>query len=106
MNGRPFLWRAPRAARAPSVRWPGQSIALAVAVLAGGCVSPLGGAVRAYEHGRYPEAMDELRAIEADARHWLDAGCLFVGVGNDAAVLARQTEALAAKFLKNEIKAT
>ena len=23
--------------------------------------------MRAYEHGRYPEAMDELRAVEADA---------------------------------------
>jgi 4-hydroxy-2-oxoheptanedioate aldolase len=42
-----------------------------------------------------------LAPIEADARHWLDAGCLFVGVGNDAGVLARQTEALAAKFAKS-----
>jgi 4-hydroxy-2-oxoheptanedioate aldolase len=42
-----------------------------------------------------------LAPVEADARHWLEAGCLFVGVGNDAAVLARQTEALAAKFAKN-----
>lgn len=39
-----------------------------------------------------------LAPIEADARHWLERGCLFVGVGNDAGVLARQTEALAAKF--------
>src|SRR5439155_12638822 len=39
-----------------------------------------------------------LTAIEADARHWIEAGCRFVGVGNDAGVLARQTEALAAKF--------
>jgi len=39
-----------------------------------------------------------LTGVEADARHWLALGCLFVGVGNDAGVLARQTEALAAKF--------
>jgi len=39
-----------------------------------------------------------LAPVEADARHWIDVGCRFVGVGNDAAVLARQTEALAAKF--------
>ena len=39
-----------------------------------------------------------LAPIEADARHWLKLGCLFVGVGNDTGILARQTEALAAKF--------
>lgn len=39
-----------------------------------------------------------LAPVEADARHWIEVGCRFVGVGNDAAVLARQTEALAAKF--------
>src|SRR5437763_441306 len=44
-----------------------------------------------------------LAPVEADARHWLELGCLFVGVGNDAGVLARQTEALAAKF-KREVR--
>jgi len=39
-----------------------------------------------------------LAPIEADARHWLELGCLFVGVGSDTGILARQTEALAAKF--------
>ena len=39
-----------------------------------------------------------LAPVEADARHWLERGCLFVAVGSDATVLARQTEALAAKF--------
>jgi 4-hydroxy-2-oxoheptanedioate aldolase len=39
-----------------------------------------------------------LAPVEADARHWLDLGCLFVGLGNDAGILARQTEALAARF--------
>jgi 4-hydroxy-2-oxoheptanedioate aldolase len=39
-----------------------------------------------------------LAPIEADARHWLELGCQFVGVGSDTGILARQTEALAAKF--------
>jgi 4-hydroxy-2-oxoheptanedioate aldolase len=39
-----------------------------------------------------------LAPIEADARHWLELGCTFVAVGSDAGILARQTEALAAKF--------
>jgi len=41
--------------------------------MASACASPLGGAVRAYEQGRYPEAMDELRAVEADAKRWHSA---------------------------------
>ena len=39
-----------------------------------------------------------LAPIEADARHWLELGCLFVAVGSDAGILARQSEALAAKY--------
>jgi len=39
-----------------------------------------------------------LAPVEADARHWLEVGCVFVGVGNDTGILARQTEALAARF--------
>lgn len=39
-----------------------------------------------------------LAPIEADARQWLERGCRFVAVGNDAALLARQSEALAARF--------
>lgn len=39
-----------------------------------------------------------LAPVEADARHWLDLGALFVGVGSDAGLLARQSEALAARF--------
>jgi len=35
---------------------------------------------------------------EADARHWLDCGALFVAVGADVGILARGAEALAAKF--------
>jgi 4-hydroxy-2-oxoheptanedioate aldolase len=35
---------------------------------------------------------------EADARHWLECGGLFVAVGSDAGILARGAEALCAKF--------
>ncbi len=39
-----------------------------------------------------------LAPVEADARHWLEHGCTFVAVGNDAILLARQSEALAQRF--------
>ncbi len=39
-----------------------------------------------------------LTGVEADARRWLECGGLFVAVGADTGVLARGTEALAAKF--------
>jgi 4-hydroxy-2-oxoheptanedioate aldolase len=39
-----------------------------------------------------------LAPAEEDARHWLALGCLFVAVGSDVGLLARQSEALAAKF--------
>ena len=45
-----------------------------------------------------------LAPIEADARHWLELGCLFVAVGSDAGILARQSEALAAKFKRESLK--
>jgi len=35
---------------------------------------------------------------EADARHWLECGALFVAVGADVGILARGADALAAKF--------
>ncbi len=35
---------------------------------------------------------------EADARHWLDCGALFVAVGADVGILARGAEALVARF--------
>ena len=35
---------------------------------------------------------------EADARHWLECGALFVAVGADVGILARGAEALCAKF--------
>jgi 4-hydroxy-2-oxoheptanedioate aldolase len=39
-----------------------------------------------------------LTAIEADAKHWIECGCTVVAVGSDISVLAKQTEALAARF--------
>ena len=48
--------------------------------------------------GRTGKAAGILAPIEADARHWLEIGCLFVAVGSDVGILARQSEALAAKF--------
>jgi 4-hydroxy-2-oxoheptanedioate aldolase len=39
-----------------------------------------------------------LTGVEADARRWLECGGLFVAVGADTGVLARETEKLAAKF--------
>jgi 4-hydroxy-2-oxoheptanedioate aldolase len=39
-----------------------------------------------------------LAPVEADARHWIELGCLFIAVGSDVGILARQSEALAAKY--------
>src|SRR5688572_10118656 len=39
-----------------------------------------------------------LAPLEDDARHWLSRGCLFVAVGSDVGLLARHSEALAARF--------
>jgi len=39
-----------------------------------------------------------LTAAEAEARHYLDIGCLFVAVGADVGLLARESEKLCAKF--------
>ena len=39
-----------------------------------------------------------LTPSEADARHWLECGALFVAVGADVGILARGAEALAGKF--------
>lgn len=39
-----------------------------------------------------------LAPVDADARHWLELRCQLVAVGSDVGLLARQSEALAAKF--------
>jgi 4-hydroxy-2-oxoheptanedioate aldolase len=47
---------------------------------------------------RTGKAAGILAPVEADARRWLDLGATFVAVGSDVGILARQSEALAAKF--------
>jgi 4-hydroxy-2-oxoheptanedioate aldolase len=47
---------------------------------------------------RTGKAAGILAPVEADARHWLGLGATFVAVGSDLGILARQSEALAAKF--------
>lgn len=39
-----------------------------------------------------------LAPVEGDARHYLEMGCRFVAVGSDVGLLARQSDALAARF--------
>ena len=39
-----------------------------------------------------------LSSVEADARRWLDCGALFVAVGADIGLLARESEKLVARF--------
>jgi 4-hydroxy-2-oxoheptanedioate aldolase len=39
-----------------------------------------------------------LAPAEPDARRYLEMGCLFVAVGSDVGILARHSEALAARF--------
>jgi hypothetical protein len=51
----------------------GQRAAVIVlfSVLAGsGCAGSFGEGVRDYDHGRYPEAIEELRVVECDAPTW------------------------------------
>ncbi len=47
---------------------------------------------------RTGKAAGILAPVEADARHWLGLGATFVAVGSDLGILARQSEALAARF--------
>lgn len=44
------------------------------------------------------KAVGILASVEEDAKHWLNLGFTFVAVGSDLGILARGTEALAAKF--------
>jgi hypothetical protein len=67
MYDRPFLLRERDVAGG---RRRGFGLVAGLGVVAAACASPLGGAVRAYEHARYPEAMDELRAVEAHVSRW------------------------------------
>jgi hypothetical protein len=40
---------------------------LVFAILLGGCAGPLGSSIREYDHGRYPQALDNLRRAEIEA---------------------------------------
>jgi 4-hydroxy-2-oxoheptanedioate aldolase len=48
---------------------------------------------------RTGKAAGILAPVEADARRWLELGSNLLAVGSDAGILARQADALAAKFL-------
>jgi hypothetical protein len=41
-----------------------------VALACSGCAGSFGTGIRDYDHGRYPEAMEELRVVECDATGW------------------------------------
>ena len=68
----------------------------------------LGASGHAEVHAAITDAIERIRAsgkaagilapIEADAKKWLDLGCLFVAVGSDLGLLARGSEALLARF--------
>lgn len=46
-------------------------MALGLLLLAtGGCAGSFGNGVRDYDHGRYPEALEELRTVECEATGW------------------------------------
>jgi len=73
MPDRPFFFAFPGRSRHPTgsaAAWrgrPGLTLAVQLVLGTAACAPSLGGAVRAYEHGRYPEAMEELRAVETEA---------------------------------------
>jgi hypothetical protein len=46
------------------MRW----LALVLGLFVGGCQGAFGSAVQAYDHGLYPDALAQLRALEQDAR--------------------------------------
>jgi len=48
----------------------GTVIVLLSALASGGCAGSFGAGVRDYDHGRYPEAIEELRVVECDATTW------------------------------------
>jgi hypothetical protein len=48
----------------------GELPGLFVVLACSACAGSFGAGVRDYDHGRYPEALEELRAIECDASGW------------------------------------
>jgi hypothetical protein len=51
----------------------GPIFGLFVALACSACSGSFGAGVRDYDHGRYPEALDELRTVECDASGWAPA---------------------------------
>jgi len=45
-------------------------VVLALALYTGGCTGSFGAGIRDYDHGRYPEAIEQLREAERTATHW------------------------------------
>jgi hypothetical protein len=54
----------------PAVRPIGSAIVLATLLVCEACTGSFGAGVRDFDHGRYPEALDELRVVECDAQAW------------------------------------
>jgi hypothetical protein len=48
----------------------GQTLGILVVMACSACAGSFGAGVRDYDHGRYPDAIDELRAVECDASTW------------------------------------
>jgi hypothetical protein len=51
----------------------GPFFSLVVVLASAGCGGSFGAGVRDYDHGRYPEALEELRSVECDAATWSSA---------------------------------
>ncbi len=51
----------------------GPIFGLCVALACSACSGSFGQGVRHYDHGRYPEALEELRMVECDASGWAPA---------------------------------
>ena len=45
-------------------------LAILLALLASACAGPMAPAKKAFDRGYFPEAADDFRALEADARSW------------------------------------
>ena len=71
-------------------------VVLVLALYTGGCTGSFGAGVRDYDHGRYPEAIEQLRDSERAAAHWqgrdraryaLYRGLTHLALGNRPATL-------------------
>src|SRR3954468_22782993 len=58
--------RASMAARFPFSAWS----VVVFSALCSACAGPFAEGMRDYDHGRYPQALDELRDVETDSLQW------------------------------------